>query len=73
MTPVGSANTAVPGAPGRAATAPPPCSGCGALGWIVGGATIVEDVSFDVRGGEFLALQQQPHPPVLDDDEATED
>lgn len=26
------------------------------LGWSVGGATIVEDVSFDVREGEFLAF-----------------
>ncbi|MFD0260870.1 ABC transporter ATP-binding protein [Kitasatospora indigofera] len=41
---------------GRAAALAPPVLRLRGLGWRVGGATIVEDVSFDVQEGEFLAF-----------------
>lgn len=43
------------GAP-RAAASAAPVLELRDVGWSVGGATIVEDVSFDVREGEFLAF-----------------
>ncbi|WP_329493359.1 ABC transporter ATP-binding protein [Kitasatospora herbaricolor] len=41
---------------GRAAALPSPVLRLRGLGWGVGGATIVEDVSFEVQEGEFLAF-----------------
>ncbi|MGY6019049.1 ABC transporter ATP-binding protein [Streptomyces spinosirectus] len=48
----------VPEAPdaGKAHTFPAPVLRLRDIGWTVGGATIVDSVSFDVREGEFLAF-----------------
>ncbi|MER6500754.1 ABC transporter ATP-binding protein [Streptomyces sp. NPDC001455] len=45
-----------PGGATGGAPAPAPVLRLTGLGWRVGGATIVEDVSLDVREGEFLAF-----------------
>ncbi len=54
MGPTGT--SARPGAAGAPGNPPGPVLRVSGLGWGVGGATIVEDVSFDVREGEFLAF-----------------
>ncbi|MEU0601802.1 ABC transporter ATP-binding protein [Streptomyces sp. NPDC006393] len=56
-----SSNTTSPsaaGAPGagKARTSPAPVLRLRDIGWTIGGATIVDSVSFDVREGEFLAF-----------------
>ncbi|SEG15576.1 amino acid/amide ABC transporter ATP-binding protein 1, HAAT family [Actinacidiphila yanglinensis] len=42
--------------PGPGAGSPPSVLGLSGLAWRVGGATILQDVSLDVRQGEFLAF-----------------
>lgn len=56
-----SSNTTSPGAAGapddrEARPLPAPVLRLRDIGWTVGGATIVDSVSFDVREGEFLAF-----------------
>ncbi|MCZ4123629.1 ABC transporter ATP-binding protein [Streptomyces sp. H39-S7] len=51
-----SATRTPQGAGNRSGTTPAPVLRLDGVGWTVGGAIIVEDVSFDVHEGEFLAF-----------------